>query len=496
MIINEKDEIVAFPDAARLIDDQVEHGVLRTVSVEDLEIPSITAAFKNHRSSGAARVAVEIGGQKYLATFRDFPPSFEKPWKVIVVVPEDDFIGDVKKMNQSVLLICLGILGAATLLVVLLSRTISKPILLLAAETDRIRNFQLDGQFHLRTHISEIQQLRGAVDRMKASLRSFTRFAPEQIVREVLVKGEEAMLGGERRDVTLLFCDLRNFTRFSEQTHPEQVVQVLNAHFETMVKIITQHQGFVVDFLGDSLFAVFGAPGRDPDHARQAVFCAIDMQLARQQMNSDLTRASLPLMEMGIGINTGPCVVGNMGSHMRIKYGVVGHTVNLASRLESFTVGGQVFISEPTHQAVSDRFEVAGPLEAYGKGVESAIRLWEVRGIRDDVNKNLPPTISKLSRLVTPVPVRIRLITDKQIRTSLYEGKLIQLSSTGAELETKLALEIFTSLQVEIPGALGKGILVDGKVVGAGETQHSYLIKFSELEEAGATALNLWLTQD
>jgi adenylate cyclase len=296
--------------------------------------------------------------------------------------------------------------------------------------------------------------------------------------------------------VTLLFSDLRNFTRFSEQTRPEQVVQILNTHFDAMVKIITQHQGFVVDFLGDSLFAVFGAPERDPDHARQAVSCAIDMQLARRRMNCDLAGANIPLMEMGIGINSGPCVVGNMGSHMRIKYGVVGHAVNLASRLESFSVGGQVLISESTHQAVSDRFEVAGPLEAYGKGVESAIRLWEVRGVLNDVNKSLPPTISKLSRLVTPVPVRIRLITDKQISSSVYEGRLIQLSSTGAELETKLSLQVFASLQIEIPGPLGKSVLIDSKVVGAGESQDSYIIRFSELDEASATALNLSLTQD
>jgi adenylate cyclase len=493
-IINENNELVAFPDAARVIDNQGEYGVLRAVSVEDLEIPSITEAFNKHRTSGAARVTVEVGGRKYLATFRDFPSSFIKQWKVIVVVPEDDFIGDIKKINQDVFLICLGILGAATLLVVFLSQSISKPILLLAAETDRIRNFQLDSQFHLHSHISEIQHLQGAVDRMKASLRSFTRFAPEQIVREVVVKGEEAMLGGERREVTLLFSDLRNFTRFSERTRPEHVVQILNTHFDTMVRIITKHHGFVVDFLGDSLFAVFGAPERDTDHARQAVSCAIDMQLAQQQISSDLACANMPVMEMGIGINSGPCIVGNIGSRVRIKYGVVGHAVNLTSRLESFTVGGQVLISESTHQAVYEQFEVSGPLEAHGKGVESTILIWEVRGILHDVNKNLPPTVSKLSRLVTPVPVRIRLISNKKVSSSLYEGRLIQLSSTGAELETSLSLEVFASLQVEIPRPLGKGVLIDGKVVCVGESQDSYVIRFSELDEASATALNSWLT--
>ena len=494
-IVNERNELVAFPDAARVVDRQVEHGVERPVTAEDLKIPGISEAFREQRRSGAARVSVESGGQRFLATFRDFPPSFEKPWKVIVVIPEDDFIGDVKKISQGALLLCLGILALATLLVFLLSRSISKPILLLAAETDRIRNFQLDSQFQLHTHISEIEQLRGAVDRMKASLRSFTRFAPELIVRQVAVDGEEAMLGGQRREVTLLFSDLRNFTRFSEQTHPEQVVQVLNSHFGSMVEIIHRHQGFVVDFLGDCLFAVFGAPGRDLDHARHAVTCAVAMQLACQQMNLQLSGTSLPSMEIGIGINSGPCVVGNMGSQMRIKYGVVGHAVNLAARLESLTVGGQILISEVTKQAVADHFDLAGPLEAHGKGLASAMLLWEVRGRRNDLSKSLPPTVPELKRLVTPIPVRIRLVADKQISPSLEAAKLVRWSSTGAELETKVSLTVFTALQVEVPGPLGGGILVDAKVVAAEETNHSCIIRFSKLDEASLTATKLWRTQ-
>lgn len=493
-IVNEKDELVAFPDPNRIVEKQAGDGVLRMVKVEDLEIPSITTAFKKHQTSGATRVTVNLDGQKYLGTFRDLPPSIGKRWEVGVVVPEDDFIGAVKKINQRVFLISLIIMGAAGLLVVLFSRSISKPILLLSAETDRIRNFQLEGHLRIQTHISEIQQLQEAIDRMKASLRSFTRFAPEQIVREVVVNGQEAMLGGDRREVTLLFSDLRNFTRFSEQTRPEEVVQLLNAHFDRMVQIINSHQGFVVDFLGDSLFAVFGAPERDPDHARKAVSCAIDMQLAHQRLNRDFTEANLPLMEMGIGINSGPCVVGNMGSIMRIKYGVVGHAVNLASRLESFTAGGQVLISESTHQAVAGQFAVVGPLETYAKGVEAAIHLWEVRGIPHREDKTLPPTVPGLTRLAEPIPVRFRLITGKQISSSPYEGRLLQLSPAGAELETGLALEVFSSLQVELPGPRGSSFLVDGKVVGVGESTASGILRFAGLDEASAAAVNLWLT--
>jgi|UniRef100_A0A7V6A3L0 adenylate cyclase len=490
-ILNEKNELVAFPDPSRMIDRQCGDQLLCTVKVEELQIPSITAAFKEHKLSGARRVAVEVGGQRYLAAFRNFPPSLGKDWQVGVVVPEADFIGTVEKINRNALLISLGILVIAALLVVLLARNISRPILLLAAETERIRNFQLDSQLQLHTHISEIQQLQTAIDRMKASLRSFSRFAPKRIVREVVVKGQETLLGGERREVTLLFSDLRNFTGFSERTKPEEVVQILNDHFDKMVQLINQHHGFVVDFLGDAVFAVFGAPERDPDHARNAVTCAIAMQLARRSLNEDHPRTRQPCIEMGIGINTGPCVVGNMGSPARIKYGVVGSAVNLASRLESFTVGGQVLISGATRQAVAGRFVLAGPLIALGKGMEAPIHLWEVRGVVGDAAKTLPPTVPGLTRLAEPLPVRLRLITGKQISYRAYEARLLQLSPAGAELLTELNLETFAPLQVEIPGHSGESFLVDAKVVG--EEESSFIIRFTGMSATAAEAVQHWL---
>ncbi len=482
-------EVVAFPDITKLVDFG-EDGVLRPVYLAGLDLASVTAAMRQFRRQGKPKFTVETGGKRYLVSFTSFPASFGKPWKVGVIVPEDDFIGAVKKINHGVLIICLLVLVMASILIIFSSRRISKPILRIAEETDRIGQFQLDGQLHLRSNIYEIQTLQEAVKRMKASLLSFTRFAPQQLVQEIVVQGKEAMLGGERREVTLLFSDLRNFTRFSEHTSPEEVVHILNTHFDNMVQLINHHNGFVVDFLGDSLFAVFGAPGKDPDHARKAVSCAIDMQLARRRMNRDLPDANFPPMEMGIGINTGPCVVGNMGSLMRIKYGVVGHAVNLASRLESFTVGGQVLISESTRQAVTDQFVMVGPLAAFGKGVESAIRLWEVRGIPNEEDKTLPPTVPNLTRLAKPIPVLIRLIIGKQINPSPYEGRLLRLSLAGAELETNLDLEAFASLQVEIPRTPGEGFLIDCKVVGLGKPESSFIIRFTAMDEAAIKALN------
>jgi adenylate cyclase len=493
-IFNDKGEVVAYPEAGRAVDRTVEDGILRTVYVEELDVASITAAYQGYKKTGEARFSLEAGGKPYLASFTNFPPAFGKPWKVGMVAPEDDFIGDLRQANQVALVFSLAILGLAMLLAARLSRSISRPILLLTQETEKIKDFQLDEAREISSHIKEIQLLQEAVRRMRISLKSFTRFAPQEIVREVVVRGKEAMLGGERREVTLLFGDLRSFTGFSEKTSPETVVHLLNVHFDAMVEIINAHGGFVVDFLGDSLFAVFGAPLADAGHARKAVSCAVEMQLVRQRLNEKNEAQELLSLEMGIGINTGTCVVGNMGSLQRIKYGVVGHAVNLASRIESFTVGGQVLISEPTRQAVRDLVEVTGPLEAFGKGVGATIRLWEVRGILHESQKTLPPTVPDLIRLARPVPILIRLITGKQISPTPHEAKLLQLSASGAELDTKLALGVFTSLQAELPGPMGGRCLVDAKVVGLGGQEHSFIIKFSGLDELAKGAVNFSLS--
>ncbi len=494
-IMNENQELVAFTDPAQVMVDPGETGLLQPFRVDSLDNRSIVRAFQKYLKTGQAAFALVVSGERYRASFTDFPASFGKAWKVGVVVPENDFIGEVKDLSRRVFFICLFFLALSVGLAFLLARRISRPILRLAEETDHIRNFQLDEPLDFKSRITEIQILREAINRMKVSLRSFMRFAPQQLVQEVVLEGKELMLGGDRREVTLLFSDLRNFTHFAERTRPEDVVQILNIHFDAMVRIISDHGGYVVDFLGDSLFAVFGAPQSDPDHAFQASKCALTMQLARQRLNDELASPHLPRLEMGIGVNSGSCVVGNMGSQVRIKYGVVGHAVNLAARIETFTVGGQVLISEATRRLVEDLVSVSGPFEAYGKGVEGAIQIWEVRGLRHHPDLTLPPTVPGLTPLAQPVPVRFRLITGKQIAPELYQARMTKLSETGAALVTELNLDDFAAIQIQLSGPAAETIHLDGKVVGAGEARDHFLIRFSPLDEAGAAAVSRILAE-
>lgn len=494
-IMNEKQEIVAFSDPSQVMVNPGETGILRPYRVDSLDDRSVVQTFQEYQETGQEAFVLEVNGERYRASVTNFPASFEKSWKVGVVVPEKDFIGEVKDLTHRVLVICLFFLVLSGLLAILLARRISRPILRLAAETDTIRNLQLNEPLNLKSKITEIQILTEAINRMKVSLRSFMRFAPEQLVQEVVLKGKELMLGGDRREVTMLFSDLRNFTHFAERTLPEDVVQILNVHFDAMVRIISDHGGYVVDFLGDSLFAIFGAPQPTQDHAYQAIKCGLMMQLTRQRLNNKLAPPHLPRLEMGIGINTGSCVVGNMGSQVRIKYGVVGHAVNLAARIETFTVGGQILISEATRLMVEGLVSIIGPFQAYGKGVEGSIQVWEVRGLPDTPDLTLSPTVPGLMPLSQPVEVQFRLVTGKQMASELYQAAIIKLSEAGAAIVTDLDLDDFAAIQIQLHNKAEEILYLDGKVVARDSTRKVLIVRFSPLDAAGNAAISQILAE-
>jgi adenylate cyclase len=166
---------------------------------------------------------------------------------------------------------------------------------------------------------------------------------------------------------------------------------------------------------------------------------------------------------MGVGIDTGAAVVGNMGSLRRIKYGVVGHVVNVAARIETFTVGGQVLVSEGVRATLGDRLVAEGPLEVEGKGVSAALRMWEVLALRGATTRVLPDPVRELAVLEPPLEAGVRLIHGKQVDAHVHPARLRRLGATGVELESKAALGIFGALQLLL--STQPALAVDGKVV-------------------------------
>nr|6FHT_A Chain A, Bacteriophytochrome,Adenylate cyclase [synthetic construct]6FHT_B Chain B, Bacteriophytochrome,Adenylate cyclase [synthetic construct] len=244
--------------------------------------------------------------------------------------------------------------------------------------------------------IEEAQDLRdtltGALGERLSVIRvrnTFGRYLTDQVVATLLENPEGLKMGGDRRPITILTSDLRGFTSTSEGLNPEEVVKVLNIYFGKMADVITHHGGTIDKFMGDGILVLFGAPTSQQDDALRAVACGVEMQLALREVNQQVTGLGLQPLEMGIGINTGEVVVGNIGSEKRTKYGVVGAQVNLTYRIESYTTGGQIFISSTTLEAAGDRVHVNGNRTVQPKGVKDPVVIWDVAGVGEPYNLSL-----------------------------------------------------------------------------------------------------------
>ncbi|MGZ8828880.1 MAG: CHASE2 domain-containing protein [Thermoanaerobaculia bacterium] len=222
-----------------------------------------------------------------------------------------------------------------------------------------------------------------AAQQQTAELRTtFGRYVSPQILDHILAHPEKVQLGGERRDLTILFSDIRGFTTISEASEPEQVVEMLNEYLTRMVEILLEHGGTLDKFIGDAVMGFWNAPAADPDHPRHAVACAVEMIRETAAIRERWITEGKAAIRIGIGINTGEAVVGNIGAEKVFGYTVIGDAVNLASRLESKNkdYGTEIIISEFTRERIGDAFETVYLDEVKVKGKEKAVKIYEVRG--------------------------------------------------------------------------------------------------------------------
>jgi adenylate cyclase len=201
-----------------------------------------------------------------------------------------------------------------------------------------------------------------------------------EVLERVLREG--AGLGGEVRAVSILMSDVRGFTTLSETTPPAQVTAIMNEYFTAMVDVVMANHGMVNDFIGDGLFAVFGAPVEDPDHAWHAVATALEMQVALERLNRQWAARGAPTLAIGVAINSGDVFAGNMGSPRKKKYSVLGDPVNTTARMEGLNreLGTTILISGATLAAVKDRVTVRDRGSVKVKGKAQAVELFELVG--------------------------------------------------------------------------------------------------------------------
>jgi adenylate cyclase len=268
----------------------------------------------------------------------------------------------------------------------LVAYQVTRPINTLVAATERIATGDLTTEVTIPGH-DELSQLGDAFNKMTAGLRlrdlykhQFERYVSRQIADTILANPERDFWHGERRKATILFSDIRGFTAMSEKLEPEEVVQRLNDYLGVMVDIVFAYDGTLDKFIGDSIMAVFGAPVNMGNDEERAILAAVAMQEAVVRLEKQWSETGKVGFKIGIGVHTGPIVVGNIGSDQRLEYAAIGDTVNLASRLEGLNkdYNTGILISEETYRHVDHLVEVRWVDKVAVRGRTEPVDLYEV----------------------------------------------------------------------------------------------------------------------
>lgn len=279
----------------------------------------------------------------------------------------------------------LGVLAALGLSAAyVLARGVADPLQRLAAAMRRVQYGELGLTVEARSR-GEIGELGRAFNEMSVELRNrerlrnnFARFVSSAVAEKVISENRTVKLGGERRVVTVLFADLRNFTTRAAHMPPERVVGMLNECFRALVDVFPRYGGTLDKFIGDGLMAVFNAPSDLAVHEICAVMAGLEMQRVMKSLNDRRRAEGQQELELGIGINTGEVVAGTFGSERRLEYTVIGASVNLAQRIEDHARGGELLIGESTYRAVRHLVEVDKQEFVLLKGLDTPVDIYKV----------------------------------------------------------------------------------------------------------------------
>ena len=324
------------------------------------------------------------------------------------------------------------------------------------------------GVIMVMTDFSELIELRDAIKAMEkiSTLnrqlytrnellsKTFGMFLSDDVVNQMLETPDGPKPGGEKHNVTVMMSDLRGFTDLSERMKSDLLIDMLNDYLAKMMEIIQNRSGTVIEIMGDGILAIFGAPIPSDTHADDAAAAALEMQTAMERINRRNSRKGYPRLEMGIGLDTGEVLIGFIGSRTRMKYGVVGKHVNRCSRIESYTVGGQILISPDTKRHMKSPIEIKTEIAVMPKGVNQEVVLSQITGIGNPYNIHIKDGDDQLKDLKTPIPISFHKILDKHTSSRTYYGGIISVGYNSLVLETETKLELFDNLQLRAGGQL------------------------------------------
>jgi adenylate cyclase len=372
---------------------RTENGRIEVATLDNVADADGRAAYRQHSQTNQDYFSFlsPLTGEEISASFTQFPDSFGQPWEVINLTPTNDYVGALKSSNRQVLFIIVGLTAIELILIYFVSARLARPIAAVSEELKLVESMSFKASSARLSGIGEIAQLQSAAALLRTSLQSFSSFVPLDVVRQLIRSGIPLALGVEARFLTILFCDLENFSTHAEQMAPKELLDQLSNYFEQVSRAVTQEHGTVDKFIGDGVMAFWGAPVNRTDHVLRACAGALRAVRRMERVNQAWALAGRPSMRVRVGLNAADVLVGNVGSSERLTYTVMGDGVNVAARLEGMNkiFGTSICISDSVFEAVEPEIVVRPLRRVKVKGRKGEFMIYELLGIRNSIDPEL-----------------------------------------------------------------------------------------------------------
>ena len=393
-LFDDAGRVLAHPDMTRLMAAARKEGQPDGLPrLRDVDTIGMSGAIAAWQASGTAQqFFADAHGRIYAAAFRPIQLSGSANLRLGLFAPVDEFYAQIENERRALFIAAIGFVLAVLPIAFWMGSMLSRSLRTLARETDSIQRFQFTDAPQLHSPIREIDDLGRSVFTMRTLVQTFSNFVPKRLVQQLVETGDAMRLGGTRREVTVLFTDVVNFTGITENRDPAQVMQFTSRYFAALSEAIMVNEGTVDKFIGDAVMAIWNAPIEDERHVANACAAVLACIEANRALNAEFERESWPPYHTRFGLHVGQAVVGNIGSADRMNYTVLGATVNLAARLESLNknYGTTALVSEAVKERVEHLFEFRPVDRIKPKGFAAEFQVYELVGTRADNDKTGP----------------------------------------------------------------------------------------------------------
>ncbi len=321
-------------------------------------------------------------GVDYLSTFYPVPMLAENGWSIAIIDRMSDFTRGLNQARTFYLLLSALIFVIGIGLISHLLGRVVHPIKKLVKETEKIKNFNLEETQRIHSHIKEVIEISNALYAMKMGLRSFQKYVPASLVRQLIKAGEDVKIGGTKRELAVFFSDIQNFTAITERADANQLMRQVCDYLDAFSHLITEERGTIDKFIGDAIMAFWGAPLTIKHPCEHACLAALHCMQRLQELNALWVQEDKPLFFTRIGIHYGEAIVGNLGSSERLNYTALGDTVNTTSRLVNANklYGTSILVSEPVYKEIKDAFILRMIDQVMLKGKAESTIIYELLG--------------------------------------------------------------------------------------------------------------------